>query len=90
VTNSSNPLTEIVEALLAHGFVRDAQELQKRLPRLASTDPTERASAANEIIGMCHPKWLGDLNVPLRDWWDLLDRARIFTRQTAKASKLRP
>lgn len=90
MTNSSNPLAEIVEALTAHGFVRDAQELERQVLRLAGADPTERASAAREIIGMCQPKWLGDLNVPLRDWWDLLDRARVFTRKAAKVPKSHP
>jgi hypothetical protein len=87
VIDPSNPLSEIVETLTANGYVKDAQLMESQVPKLASLDPTERAAAAGQIISMCHPKWLGDLDVPRRDWWDVLDKARVFARKAAKAPK---
>ena len=85
MTNSVNPLTEVLEALISRGLARDAQELQAQIIKLSSLDPTERDSAAKAIAGMCHPKWLGDLDVHRQDWWELLDRARTFARRASKA-----
>ncbi len=84
MTEPSNPLTDVLDALMKRGLVRDAQEFDRHIGRLASSDPTERANAAEGIADMCQMKWLGDLDVDRRDWWQLLDQARTFARKEAK------
>jgi hypothetical protein len=91
MTTPEDPLQEVIDRLLAHGFSQAAQDFQRHVAKLASSSSDERSAAADAIEQRSNPRWLGDLyleGMTLQDWWGLLEKAAKAAKR--KAAKQRP
>jgi hypothetical protein len=80
-------IEEAVGALHRSGFREESAQLQAEYTAYRSEIGKRRRDAATAIRERCHPRWLGDLNVPYGeepyDWIDLLGEIerRIYLRE---------
>jgi len=77
----------IISRLRSSGYEDDAASLEKLVRSLA--DQSTAADALNQIIVMCHPKALGDLQLPSGpspvEWINTLGRVDREAKRTIKA-----
>lgn len=93
MSDAASPLQEVVDLLIAHGFLSAAKDFELQISSLASLEAAERAIAAQAIVDRCNARWLGDLyldNLSLQDWWGLLDRAADFAKKAARFPRSAP
>lgn len=82
-------IDEVIVSFSEAGFPEEEARLKGYKEGLSSNDPAVSLSAAENIIGFCHAKAWGDLNVAGRssryegtnEWDDALDELRKTTRQ---------
>lgn len=81
---------EIADRLRAENFVEEADALESESARLVSTASAD--DALTQIIGLCHIKVLGDLNMPGSvpyEWTTLLGKLEQKTRRVRKDLAMR-
>lgn len=87
MTETSNPLEQVVRLLLSHGFSNAAEDLQSLMENLSNGEGAQRVAAADAIEQRANPRWLGDLyldGLKLEEWWGLLERAAEYARKAAR------
>lgn len=76
---------EVIAILEANGHNNIANELTKHIVELQT--PEKISFALNSIIGLCHAKNMGDLNIKQNEgyeWLRMLSKLEKKTRQTLK------
>lgn len=88
LTSVINNAELVLRELERNGHGESAGELRGLISGLGEARTREESLVG--IEGMCHIKWLGELNIPnmsVKKWWGLLENLRATA--TAKLNEIR-
>ncbi len=78
---------QILSVLRENAFESQARQLEKLFAELNSDDQQLRSNAAEEIIGRCHIRAYGDLNIRTLNGWvwnTMLEKLGKYARQKSR------
>ena len=84
-TTEDDPLEAVMRLLREAGRADVAEYLEQRLQILGTTPlgGPGRTKAKTQLLSVCSPKGLGDVNVPSIGWYEWLRLIRTFRRKVA-------
>ncbi len=92
MNNEVNIIDDVIAEFKKSGFVEEAERLSGFQKQLLSNDEKEVILGGKNIIGFCHPKAWGDLNMvdrsesfnSIKEWDAMLSRLKKYANKTIK------
>lgn len=92
MNNEVNTIDDVIAEFKKSGFVEEAERLSGFQKQLLSNDEKEVILGGKNIIGFCHPKVWGDLNMvdrsesynSIKEWDATLNRLKKYANKIVK------
>lgn len=97
MNNEVSVIDDVIAEFKKSGFIEEAERLIGFQKKLLSNDEKEVTLGGKNIIGFCHPKAWGDLNMvdrsesfnSIKEWDATLNRLKKYTNRIVKRLRAR-